>query len=672
MDQVPNDQLVKMPDGVVVGFPRDMPPDQVAALIEHKFPNQVKSARENTVDASGKIVPVNPMKASTPNRPQPLPTDLTPQFMSGVNEGIGATLSFPNQVAHSLESIGPTIVNAMGGHAAMPPESGYLPDAGKAYTNMATGMGAIQPPSADPRSQFVRSAGGFVGGMLVPGIGVEENAAKVGTNALRPAAAAARDFGIPLTKGQVSGDLTQLTKEEALRQSGGPAQNIMRNFDAAQQGTIGNVAGGIGSKLGTNPQDMRDLVTSAIQNKVAFHKDQASALYSIAADGGITIKPAMVEALPQIIDHSLEAANVVVDTGPGGLTPAASLARKVIEQDAGNLTQGMADFAAKGGGIPGTEGISLDGLERLRKKLVNINASATSPTDMAATWAVKTAFDDWLGTAVDNMLVSGDPAALDALKQARSSSHDYLSITNPNSGDQIGATVAKMASMDNGGATAEEVANWLYGADIVSPNLNAPKVAQRVKDLVGTDAWNAVRASAWERLTQDMATGDPRTATMMAKRIETFLNSKGTTLSNVLYSPAEREQMQKFADALKTTITPRDATNPSRTAWSLGKSITSIYRLLIGTSVGVGTGNAFLGFSAGMSAPVVKGIFSRSQAMKAIGQTPAKAATGSALSIKGNALRGALVGAGAALTNNRRPPVNALRTQGTGPSLMAH
>lgn len=650
-------QNVKMPDGTVVGFPDDVPKEEIGALIAHKFPDAVKSAQENTVDPTGKIVPINPMRASTPNQSTPLPADMPQQVMSGVNEGVAGTLSFPNQVARSFESIGPTIVNALGGHAAMPPESGYLPDMGQNYLSLSNSVGAIKPTSTDPRNQVARTVGQFAGGMLVPGFGLEGDAAtasKVATNALRPRAAAARDFGIPLTKGQTAGDLQQLTKEELLRQGGGTGQNVMRNFDAAQQETIANAAGGIGGKLGSNPESMRDLVVNAVQNKVAFKKDQAGQLYQIAADGGITIKPEMVEALPQIIDHSLEAANVVVDTGQGGLTPAASLAKKVIEQDSVALTQGMSDFAAKGG-IPGTEGISLDGIERIRKKLVKIDASATSPTDVSALRAVKTAFDDWMGTAVDNMLVSGDPQALEALKQARATSHDYLSITSPKSGDTVGATVAKMA---NGNPTAEEVSNWLVGADYVNPRLEAPKVAQRVKDIVTPQAWDAVRASVWDGLTKDAtsAVGDPLSATKMSTRIEKFLNAKGTTLSKVLFTDSERAEMQQFADALKATITPRDATNPSRSAYTIGQLAGGISRLFLGAGAGAVTGSPTVGLATMLAVPVFKSGAARKAAMKAIDQTPAK--TGAALSVpKGNALRGAVVSAGSVLNDNRRQPV---------------
>lgn len=173
--------VVKLPNGQAVQFPDDMPMAEIKALIEHKFPKEVGQLKAKAAgggalgastvktDQNGQIVPVNPMAQGT--APVQKQGDLPGQIMSGVNIGLGGMLSFPNKVAQSFESIGPTIVNALGGHAAMPPDSGYAPDAGKAYTDMSTSIGAIHPPTADPVEQFGRKAGEYVGASILPGMG---------------------------------------------------------------------------------------------------------------------------------------------------------------------------------------------------------------------------------------------------------------------------------------------------------------------------------------------------------------------------------------------------------------------------------------------------------------------------------------------------------------------
>lgn len=632
-----NTQLVKMPNGDVVAFPADMPGDEIHALIAHKFPKEVAAYGTAAPGNGGTSNPDDPyfQGLPLPDRPDPAhtvqPNETSTGFLAPVSHN-RRTGEWAPAVPGILTGIRDSVIDA----ASLPGD--VL--SGK-YDQQLDPRSAMQSLQPDLIGRGLNAAT-VVGADAVPAAALKLS--QRGAALRAPGAASAAGFGIPLTKGQTSGDLQQITKEELLRNGGGSAQNVMRNFDASQQETIGNVASGIGASLGKNPESTRDLVTTAIQDKVAFHKDQAASLYKIAADGGVSIKPEMVGALPQVISHSLENANVVLDT-TGGLTPGANMAQRIISEDAANLTSGMSDLSAQPGSIKGTGGITLEGIEQTRKKLVGIEG--VNATDSRAVKAIKTAFDDWVQTAVDNMLVSGDESALDALKQARAASKDYLSITNPKEGDQVGLAVKKLQSMDNGGATSEEVANYLYGSSIVSPTLNAPKVAARIKGLVGadSDAWKAVRADAWNRITKDLATDDPRSATMMAKRIETFLNDKGDSLSKVLYSDDERAQMQAFADALKATRTPRDATNPSRTAYTIGQMAGNITRVLAGVVTGGATGNPAIGLATTLSIPVFKNIGARKAALKAVDQSIGGSAALKITAPGSNALRGMASGA---------------------------
>lgn len=603
-------QLVRMPNGDVVAFPADMPKEEIGALILHKFPKEVAAAGTSLPGNGGTSNPNDPFfqGLALPDRPDPAhtaqPGEESTGFLAPVSHN-RRTGEWAPAVPGVLTGIRDSLVNA----AQLPGDvlAGKYPE-----MNPAVSKDQLSPELVG-RGLNAATA---VGADAVPVAALKLS--QQGAALRAPGADAAAGFGIPLTKGQTSGDLQQITKEEMLRNGGGSAQNVVRNFDASQQGAIADAAGKIGASVGTHGESMPDLVTGAIQDKVAFHKDQASSLYQIAADGGVSVKPEMVAALPQVVAHSLETSAVHIDPQ---LTPSANAAMNILNEDTAKMTGELADAAAKPGAIAGSGGITLQGIEQIRKKLVGLGGGIND-TDSRAMGAVKRAFDDWAQTAVDNMLVTGDPVALDALKQARAASSDYLSITEPGAGDQAAKSVAKMAKGD---ATSEEVANWLYGANVVSPTLNAPKVAQIVKDTVGADspAFQAVRADVWTRLTQDMASGDSKSATKMAKSIETFLNDKGTTLSNVLYTREERAKMQDFADALKATITPGDAANPSRSGYTLMQMASGITRLLAGIATGGLTGNPAIGIATSMSIPVFKNIGARKAALKAIDQTPA-------------------------------------------------
>lgn len=391
------------------------------------------------------------------------------------------------------------------------------------------------------------------------------------------------EFGIPLTRGQASGDLRQLTKEEMLRQRDGNAQKVIRDFDQQQRDAIIGATDSMGTNIGGNAEDMFGSVTGGLQDKVAFSKQRASALYKIAEDGDLVIASDAVRELPNFVKQRVMDSPIIMDAT---VTPTAVAAYKLIEE---------------AGATAGTLNTSIKGIEQIRKRLVGLSGS--SPEDRAATKTVKKAFDDWLDDSIDKALFSGDETAIDALKAARAESKNYLGITAPKSGDAAGAVIKKM---EKGDVTAEQASNWLYGADIVTPNGNAPLVAWKLKLLLGpkSEEWAAVRAMAWRKLVFDMGSGEVRSPTMLVKRLDNFLNNKGTSLSNVLFTEEERNRMKALSATLKRTITPADARNPSRSGYTMGNIIGPMFNSILAaigfTQGGIG------GLAAAASVPIFR------------------------------------------------------------------
>lgn len=405
----------------------------------------------------------------------------------------------------------------------------------------------------------------------------------------------ADELGIPLSTAQKTGDLPRYGSEEALRQMDTPAQPIMRTFDERQKGAIESAVGDIGQSVGGNADDLAGAVTTGLQDRVNFSKERAASLYKIAEDGDLVIDASAVQAMPDFVKQRIVDSPIIMDQN---VTPTAVAAWRLVEEAGANA---------------GTLNTSLKGIEQIRKRLVGLNGN--SPEDRAATMTVKKAFDEWVDSTIDQALYSGDETALNALKAARAESQNYLRITSPKSGDAAGAVVKKMQAED---VTSEQVANWLYGADIVSPNLNSPQVAARIKGILGADSpeWQAVRAAAFKRLVTDLGTGEVRSPALLIKRIDNFLNNKGGSLSQVLFSEGERNRLKALSTVLKRTVTPADAKNPSRTAWALGKVLGGSLAILAG---GVGYGVANVGGLAAMAAvPIFRNMRRVGAAKKAV------------------------------------------------------
>lgn len=426
----------------------------------------------------------------------------------------------------------------------------------------------------------------------------------------------AGELGIPLSRGQASGKLNALQREETMRQSGGPAQDVMRKFDAQQEGAIDTAATGIGAQFG-NAANMPERVSGALRDKVATSKQRASSLYNIAEEGGAAVNVSAVDGLPRVVNTMLDDQGVLISKES---SPQAADAYKQVLDFVNGAKQGKSAGVLNAADADPTAafGVSLKGIENLRRRIGTY--SGANDFDRMALKSIRQGLDEWLDDAVDKALFSGDESALAALKQARQESRFYLGLTKPKSGDTAGKRLAQMQADD---VTAREVGNWLYGADIVSPSLEAPKVAGRLKLYLGpaSPEFSAIRAAAWERLVRDLSTGDMKSAHMVAKRIDEFTNGKGAGLARVLFDKEHLGQMRMFSSLLKRVTPPKDATNPSRTAWALGPIMQNIMTLVAGGAAGSVAGVP--GVMAAMSLPVLRNVKNIAGAKKATrGITP--------------------------------------------------
>lgn len=109
---------------------------------------------------------------------------LFPQFASGMTEGGAALLNAPANVLTPIEmglrSIGPGIVNMLGGQANYPtPDQSWLPRPGDSLVNFGENIGAMTAPSDDGTGRIVRRVGQEVGANMIPAIGMMSRAPTV-------------------------------------------------------------------------------------------------------------------------------------------------------------------------------------------------------------------------------------------------------------------------------------------------------------------------------------------------------------------------------------------------------------------------------------------------------------------------------------------------------------
>lgn len=479
--------------------------------------------------------------------------------------------------------------------------------------------GAGQGDSYSDRALNALYAGGFglgVGGAAPAAGAVIGKGVKYIANRNRPPAAPGVDplqrmadadtFQIPLTQGQRTGNLAQTADEEAMRHAArgaGPAET-MQAF-ARRQGEATNVARqGIQDQLAdTRPSissvdEAGEMVTRGVRDTATGFKNRSQKAYSKAEAANPVIRAEHVREVQEDFVKRLTATDFPFDEK---LHPTAFNAMKEIDR-----------LAALPDAEDGIIGISLKGIEIARRRM--LATRGTNPDDMRAMKLVRGAFDDWIDDAVDRKLFDGDPAGLDALKEARANWSKYRAITDPKTGDDAGRVLSKMVKNDVNG---QEVGNWLFGSSIVNPPATTVRVAKRLKSTLGadSDAWGAVRQAAWIRATRGKD-GQDLGPQALSSAIHAMVDGRGKALARQLFTPDEISLMRKFANVQRSMVPDPRATNPSKSSYGVARVMGPIVTGLA-SALGLQTGGIAGAIGAAAAVPAVRSIVGNAAARRA-------------------------------------------------------
>jgi hypothetical protein len=486
-------------------------------------------------------------------------------------------------------------------------EGGLTDRALGAATGAAIGgtIGAVAAPSIEG---IGRLGGRMFGRNAVPAPGVNP-AARVSD---------AGQFGIPLTRGQATGNLSQQASEEAMRHAGRGegAARVMQQFDDRQTAAIASAADNFqGQFAGNAPRiiagdsEVGGAVAGGVRTRANALKATGQKFYDEAQSLGARIGADAAEAAPQDIARRLAADNFRFNEG---LHPTAFQALAEIERF-GSLGARATSPATIAGRAATPKAVDFGEAHDVMKAINQMKPR--DGADAAALGMVKRAFAGWWDDAVDANLFAGSERALEAVKQGNRNWSQYLAIVRPKTGDDAGRVVKKMVAAD---VTGQEVANWLYGASIVRPPGYSTRVASRLKRTFGetSDEWSAVRQGAWLRIVGS-SPEKTRGPQAVANDITEFISGRGAPLAATLYTQAERAKMLAFARVLRSTVPSPKATNPSKTSYGMARMLRAVAYPIAAT---LGFSTSGLGGAAGAMAavPFVRNVTGSRAAQKAI------------------------------------------------------
>lgn len=356
-------------------------------------------------------------------------------------------------------------------------------------------------------------------------------------------------YGFQYTQGQRTLDparrFERLSQEELLRQSPG-AGAVLRQAAEANQARLGEAVEGIGQRLGGQPRatpaELAQTAAGRLQSQADDLGSRVSEAYARAGEGGRT---AIGSDAVRLLPDRMRAA--VADFAPNpDLTPATARTLAQI-REAAALPENV-------------KGVTLKAIETQRRIINNNINAAANPADRAAMTTIKREFDGWLDEAVEGALVSGDAAALQALKDARQLRYEYgKRFEGKGDSDRF------ITGLLDGTRTPEELLNIALGAGQVS-KAGGARFVERLKTAADNDPQviGALRAAHFQRLTTGN-NGEPLAMGQIVRNIKATEYNNASVL-NALYSPAEWAEVRRLAAALDPLIAKGDFARTSGTA----------------------------------------------------------------------------------------------------------
>jgi hypothetical protein len=253
--------------------------------------------------------------------------------------------------------------------------------------------------------------------------------------------------------------------------------------------------------------------------------------------------------LPQRMAQAVEDTDIDAQ-----LTPAATRTLEMVQEAVGE------------GAEP--DGPTIRVLENMRRKINNNVNSAANRTDRRAVTRMKQAFDETIDDAIDQRLYSGDPRAVEKLKEARALRREYTKqFGDPESKDRVDKIIGKI-TQDN--PDPSEVIGYTFGWGQLGNKGESAKVLKRLRDSLGSDSpeWDQMREAGFFQLVRNAA-GDAQSPKQMQKALKKAYN-RNKELLDTLYSPEEQRTIKQFVDTANLTqALPEELGNPSQTAFAL-------------------------------------------------------------------------------------------------------
>jgi hypothetical protein len=456
-----------------------------------------------------------------------------------------------------------------------------------------TGAAALTSSASDEPLKDQLITGALVGGVLKPaasgvasgtrrligGKAAAAGADSVEEQTLRVANSKGLPVDVPMSQGQITGAPAQQLEENAMLRGahGDPAAKVMQEFRDTQQAALranvdkiaADMGGGSdvgvgegGAKVSAKLNEMRDAQKKAID----------AAYNSARAKGEDAMLASATEARESML---------------GALRKNYNL--KNIE----SVTREVESFGE--GGAPTVREIF-----DARTRLGNLTQSGDQVTASAARLA-KTQLDAYIGVALKNDLLVGNPKAVKAWKDAIRKRADFGKLFE---GDDLIEDLTERASRggEHGALKVDpaDATNLIFGKSALGfvGKKNLKRDLDRLKDVLGEDSeeWNSIRAEAFKRVARAgegaAEAGQPQFSGQKFFNAWTKVKNDDPQVVERLFTPDEVAVIDKFAEVAQRVTSPVKGGDNSSNSGFIMKAIIEKWAPFLLPSGGASAGAA--------------------------------------------------------------------------------
>lgn len=335
--------------------------------------------------------------------------------------------------------------------------------------------------------------------------------------------AEAKGLGVKLTRGQVTGDVTQQATEAAALRGGmgQDAADVAQGFQTEQQqalrGAVRQTQGKVGGANIESPGQGMEAVQSRLAAGREQLKGQVNTAYEAARATGASLNREGLDTVQKAVSDEFKASwNPLTAPKTAGM---------VAELKA------PANLSA----------VKVNALENWRQQVSQL-ARSSDPVEAGAAKAVLRKFDDALMNSVDDAMIRGDTGALEAFRNARSLRYQLFNRYESNN------IVADLIEGGTGNLKLQpsEAVNKLFGASIANKQ-GAANAVLKIRDLLGPDSpeWKALKEEAFMRL-------------MKSQGADVMEEGARSQFSGAKFAKAVDGAMRDAPELMKALFTPQD------------------------------------------------------------------------------------------------------------------